>query len=382
MLRTWSVCLRRNMQSWRKPSEYVLQYILCLSLSFLNGVNSSIRPIADATDVLQPSRLIVLTLYPPPHLFERSHVRHQVSPRPSSERWNCVGKNWPVILPEIATSSISGIFYMPQIYDMGPMALLPLRRKACWGFFRPEKSWRLRPGLNPRTSILKGITLPLDHQSHLFCTYSNTELSLSLYGLQESVSLDSVQPPALYSPHSTSNPPLPHPTPFCPLPCRFIFRSSRLGRCVTGCPLTLQMHCVPTHTNSREPTDAESHLRRPKPSTVLSWKPQISQKLNLISFDRRVLLENNLVLEGNADSADDSPKNPRHRMLISLSRQGKQVRGCTCEKSIFKFHICRLPGIIVCVTGNTEDDLLCLFSFCYELRINAFGELFTQCKYF
>jgi hypothetical protein len=28
-----------------------------------------------------------------------------------------------------------GIFYMPQMYDMGPTALLPLRRKA---FFRPQ----------------------------------------------------------------------------------------------------------------------------------------------------------------------------------------------------------------------------------------------------
>ena len=27
---------------------------------------------------------------------------------------------------------------MPQIYDMGPMALLPLWRKASWGFFRPK----------------------------------------------------------------------------------------------------------------------------------------------------------------------------------------------------------------------------------------------------
>ena len=27
---------------------------------------------------------------------------------------------------------------MPQIYDMGPTALLPVRRKACWGFFRPN----------------------------------------------------------------------------------------------------------------------------------------------------------------------------------------------------------------------------------------------------
>jgi hypothetical protein len=60
----------------------------------------------------------------------------------------------------------SGIFYMPQICYMGPMALLPLRRKACWGFFRPEKSWWLQPGLNPRTWVLKGSTLPLDHWSH------------------------------------------------------------------------------------------------------------------------------------------------------------------------------------------------------------------------
>ena len=49
-----------------------------------------------------------------------------------------------------------GIFYMPQICDMGPTALLPLWRKADWGFFHPEKSWRLRPGLNPRTWVLKG----------------------------------------------------------------------------------------------------------------------------------------------------------------------------------------------------------------------------------
>jgi len=27
---------------------------------------------------------------------------------------------------------------MPQIYDMGPTALLPFRRKAGWGFFRPK----------------------------------------------------------------------------------------------------------------------------------------------------------------------------------------------------------------------------------------------------
>ena len=57
---------------------------------------------------------------------------------------------------------------MPQIYDMGPTALLRLRRKACWGFFFALKIRRLRPGLNPRTWVLKASTLPLDHRSRLY----------------------------------------------------------------------------------------------------------------------------------------------------------------------------------------------------------------------
>ena len=55
---------------------------------------------------------------------------------------------------------ILGIFYMPQIYDMGRTALLPLRRKAC-----PLKIRRLRPGLNPQTWVPKASMLPLDHRS-------------------------------------------------------------------------------------------------------------------------------------------------------------------------------------------------------------------------
>jgi hypothetical protein len=66
-----------------------------------------------------------------------------------------------------------GIFYMPQIYDMGPTALLPLRRKACEDFFSSLKTRRLRPGLNPRTWELKAGTLPLDHRSR-FSDYSSS----------------------------------------------------------------------------------------------------------------------------------------------------------------------------------------------------------------
>jgi hypothetical protein len=66
----------------------------------------------------------------------------------------------------MATSTFRlGIFYMPQIYDVGPTALLLLRRKAGWGFGLPKQSWRLRQGLNPRTWVLKGSTLHLDHRS-------------------------------------------------------------------------------------------------------------------------------------------------------------------------------------------------------------------------
>jgi len=44
---------------------------------------------------------------------------------------------------------------MPQIYDMGPTAFLPLRRKACWGFFRP-KSLTALAGFEPTNLGIKG----------------------------------------------------------------------------------------------------------------------------------------------------------------------------------------------------------------------------------
>ena len=88
------------------------------------------------------------------------HVRHDVRD-PSGGSGNCGRECCPVILPKWRLPRHLGIFYMPQIYDMGPTALLPLRRKACWGFFSPLKIRRLRPGLNPRTWVLKASTVPI-----------------------------------------------------------------------------------------------------------------------------------------------------------------------------------------------------------------------------
>jgi hypothetical protein len=44
---------------------------------------------------------------------------------------------WPAISQFLKRA---GFFYMPQCWDMGQIILLPFRRKACCGFFQPEKS--------------------------------------------------------------------------------------------------------------------------------------------------------------------------------------------------------------------------------------------------
>jgi hypothetical protein len=70
------------------------------------------------------------------------HVHHDARD-PSGRRWNCGREYCPVILPKWRLPRHLGIFYMPQIYDMGPTALLRI--------FSSLKIRWLRPGLNPRT---------------------------------------------------------------------------------------------------------------------------------------------------------------------------------------------------------------------------------------
>jgi hypothetical protein len=65
------------------------------------------------------------------------------------------GTSWSLISPTISIFTLHvGIFYMLQICDMGPTALLPLRRKECRGFFSPLK---IRgPGFEPVNLGTKG----------------------------------------------------------------------------------------------------------------------------------------------------------------------------------------------------------------------------------
>ena len=78
-----------------------------------------------------------------PPLFRCSHFSPPGASTweiPSGGSGNCGQGMLSDIFAEMTTSRHLGICYMPQIYDMGPTALLPLHRKACWGFFRTQKS--------------------------------------------------------------------------------------------------------------------------------------------------------------------------------------------------------------------------------------------------
>jgi len=101
--------------------------------------------------------------------LESSNSRHQVSltsettrANPSSGRWN-FGQEIVENLAESGDFHVTfGFFDITQIYDMGPTALLSLRRKARWGFFRP-KNPTASAGFEPRElGYQRPARLPLD----------------------------------------------------------------------------------------------------------------------------------------------------------------------------------------------------------------------------
>ena len=133
--------------------------------------SSSVGPMVNATDVLQPKRLIILALFP--RVFGRSHVRRQMPPRPPTMREILVAKS-ATMWARINRKFCLRLRLPRQFRDLlhatnlrhGTHGFTPLPKEgALRNFFRPEKSRRLRPGLNPRTWVLKGSTLPLDHRS-------------------------------------------------------------------------------------------------------------------------------------------------------------------------------------------------------------------------
>ena len=170
--------------SWNSKIIQYFLFSVFLYLIFLCSIYFfiSIQPLGHFWQVPEPNQATGMALvrcilvkflgvvghYFPPRLdvptfaARRLHARNDARD-PSSERWNYGRERLSGNFAYMASLfTPSGIFYMPQIYDMGPTALLPLRRKAYWGFFSPLKIRRLRPGLNPRIWVLKASTLPLE----------------------------------------------------------------------------------------------------------------------------------------------------------------------------------------------------------------------------
>jgi hypothetical protein len=82
-------------------------------------------------------RLIVsLPLYEVPSFISRGAAHQQAWVLSASEGRNYVYLN---LASKYVMHKRTRFFYMPQSCDMGHV-LLPLWRKACWGFFQPKKS--------------------------------------------------------------------------------------------------------------------------------------------------------------------------------------------------------------------------------------------------
>jgi hypothetical protein len=82
--------------------------------------------------------------------LERSNFRHKRPPASVATLANLaaeggtMGEKWPRNFAESGDFHVTfGVFLHAVKHDMGQTALLPFRRKACWGFFRPK---------NPTTS--------------------------------------------------------------------------------------------------------------------------------------------------------------------------------------------------------------------------------------
>ena len=112
---------------------------------------------------------VVCHCFPPPLdvptfaarcLYVRNDARD-----PSSERWICGRKLCPVILPKFRLPrKFRDLLHAVNLRHGTDGFTSPPKGRRAEDFFA-LKIRRLRPGLNPRTWVLKASTLPLDHRS-------------------------------------------------------------------------------------------------------------------------------------------------------------------------------------------------------------------------
>ena len=105
-----------------------------------------------AFSALQP----VGRLYPCPNEFSSFSSRgatHHIGTRDLFQRRRELYKEF---YQHIVIHGGARFFYMPQSWDMGEILSLPLRRKACGGFFRCPKNRTFSAGFEPANSGTRG----------------------------------------------------------------------------------------------------------------------------------------------------------------------------------------------------------------------------------
>ena len=115
---------------------------------------------------------VVCHFFPPPLdlptfaarcLYVRNDARY-----PSSERWNCGRERCPAILPKfLLPRKFRDLLHSANLRHGTDGFTSPPKEGVLRIFFALKIRW-LRPGLNPRTWVLKTSTLPLDHRSRFY----------------------------------------------------------------------------------------------------------------------------------------------------------------------------------------------------------------------
>ena len=115
---------------------------------------------------------VVCHCFPPPLDFpifaaRCMYVRNDARDT-SSERRNCGREIFSVILPKFQLPrKFRDLLHVVNLQHGTDGFTSPPKEGVLWTF-SPLKIRRLRPGLNPRTLVLKTSTLPLDHRSRYY----------------------------------------------------------------------------------------------------------------------------------------------------------------------------------------------------------------------
>jgi hypothetical protein len=115
----------------------ILSSVACPAVPYFTTVKKKVKVALRGLSTPRPLVSIVFLPQQVPAFISRGATQHTDARDLYQRRRELL----TILLADPEFTKSDGIFYMPQSWDMGYIVLLPLRRKAYWGFLRmPEKS--------------------------------------------------------------------------------------------------------------------------------------------------------------------------------------------------------------------------------------------------